>query len=142
MTAVTTELFRFPYTVRFHDTDPAGIVFFAHYFRIAHEAYEAWLESVGQPLAIYVDDTKAGLPIATSTADYHRSLRLGERVTITVELKRLGHTSYTLRYRFLDAEGMSTTEIETVHVHLDTETRRPTLLPPALAAVLAGRESG
>ena len=138
---MTTELFRFPYTVRFHDTDPAGIVFFAHYLRIAHEAYEAWLDSVGQPLSIWVENARAGLPIATATAVYHRSLRIGERIVVTVELKRLGHTSYTLRYMFLDAAGESTTEVETVHVHLDSATRRPTHLPAALTAVLKGEQA-
>ncbi|MDM7914542.1 MAG: hypothetical protein QUU85_04650 [Candidatus Eisenbacteria bacterium] len=42
--------------VRFHEADPAGIVFFARVFRYAHDAYEAWLRSIGLPLDLPIED--------------------------------------------------------------------------------------
>ncbi|MBU1694514.1 MAG: hypothetical protein KJ726_01965 [Verrucomicrobia bacterium] len=35
------------FRVRMHDTDAAGIIFFTSQLRMAHEAFESFLDSVG-----------------------------------------------------------------------------------------------
>ena len=39
------------YTVKLHDTDAAGILFFASQFKIAHDMYEKLLAQIGYPFS-------------------------------------------------------------------------------------------
>ena len=39
--------FEYPRTIRFADTDAAGVVYFAQILSICHEAYEASLQASG-----------------------------------------------------------------------------------------------
>lgn len=65
--------------VRFQDVDAAGVVFFARYFDLVHDAYAAFLESRGHPLASMFATPAWILPLRHAEADYLRPLRLGDR---------------------------------------------------------------
>ena len=105
------------FTVRLHDADAAGVLFFAHLFRHAHDAYEDFMASLGQPLDGLV---RAGcrLPLVHAEADYVRPIQHGETIRVTVVLAALGETSFTLDYRFEDGSGALRARARTVHVHL------------------------
>ncbi|MEE8405217.1 MAG: hypothetical protein V3S17_07475 [candidate division Zixibacteria bacterium] len=34
-------------TAQVHDTDAAGVIYFANFYRMAHSTYEAFMESIG-----------------------------------------------------------------------------------------------
>ncbi len=42
-------MFTYKTKISLHDTDAAGIIFFANQFKIVHDAYEDLLESFGFP---------------------------------------------------------------------------------------------
>jgi hypothetical protein len=44
------EPFRYDFRVALHDIDAAGIMFYGHLFRHAHDAYEAFMGAIGFPL--------------------------------------------------------------------------------------------
>ena len=46
---MTTPAFFYRFTVRLHDIDAAGVMFFGHLFRHAHDAYESVMANLGQP---------------------------------------------------------------------------------------------
>jgi 1,4-dihydroxy-2-naphthoyl-CoA hydrolase len=105
------------FIVRLHDTDTAGVLFFAHLFRHAHDAYEEFMAALGQPLNGLIRDG-CRLPLVHAEADYLQPIRHGEEIHVTVVLSALGETSFTLDYGFRDGSGTLRAQSRTVHVHL------------------------
>ena len=55
--------------IRFQHCDPAGIVFYPHYFVLFHELVEDWFnEGIGESYAHFVKHHGMGLPMAMVTA--------------------------------------------------------------------------
>lgn len=105
--------------IKLHDTDAAGITFFANHFRIAHTAYEAFMKSIGCALDWIVRDAEYFVLIAHAEADYKRPLFYGVNITIAVKAEEIGKSSFTLSYRFRDQEGNEAAVVQTVHVVID-----------------------
>ncbi|MFP4063447.1 MAG: acyl-CoA thioesterase, partial [Halochromatium sp.] len=73
------------FRVALHDTDAAGVLFFAHLFRHAHDAYEAMMARIGWPLDGLIRERQLGLPLVHAEADYRRPMRHGDQVAVRVE---------------------------------------------------------
>ena len=69
-------------TVRFGETDAAGVMHFHHLLRWCHEAYEESLEAFGVPTAAVFANRDAAFPIIHCEADYRQPLRCGDRLVI------------------------------------------------------------
>jgi 1,4-dihydroxy-2-naphthoyl-CoA hydrolase len=54
--------FLFNHTVRFHETDAAGVVYFANGLTLCHTAFEASLAAAGVDLAHFFGRGNVGLP--------------------------------------------------------------------------------
>src|SRR5438067_10122009 len=70
--------------VRFHDTDPAGIVFFANIFVYCHEAFEEMLRALGLPLDELIRSKEQILPLGHAEADFKKPFRHGALVAVRV----------------------------------------------------------
>src|ERR1700691_850243 len=75
--------FHYHRTVHFADTDAAGVVFFANYFVICHEAYEESLAAAGIELIAFFSKAPIIIPVAKSEAVYLRPLHVGDKLRIT-----------------------------------------------------------
>ncbi len=122
------------FRVALHDTDAAGVLFFAHLFRHAHDAYEAWMATLGFPLDALLRDGRLRLPIVHAEADYRRPLHHGDAVRVRLALAEVGDSAFTLDYRFLDVHGDLVASARTRHVGVDHQGRRT--LPDALRRAL------
>jgi len=123
-------------TVPFQDIDAAGVVFYAHLFRYAHEAYEHFMQQIGCSLQELLAEGSYLLPLVHAEADYRWPLRHADKLKIELRLKRLGRTSFTLGYRVLAEDQTEHASLETVHVALDRTTQRPLSLPDSLREAL------
>jgi 1,4-dihydroxy-2-naphthoyl-CoA hydrolase len=123
-------------TVPFQDIDAAGVVFYAHLFRYAHEAYEHFMQQIGCSLHELLAEGSYLLPLVHAEADYRRPLRHADKLQIELRLKRLGRTSFTLGYRILGEDQLEHASLKTVHVVLDRTTQRPLTLPDSLREAL------
>ena len=132
---MTSKTFRHPLNVSLHDIDAAGLMFFGHYYRHAHDAYEAFMRDLGLSLPELVRGGTL-LPLVHSEADYLLPVRHGDRLNMEISVKRLGTSSFTLRCRFLDDQARDAARVETTHVMLDAETERPKELPESLHGIL------
>jgi 1,4-dihydroxy-2-naphthoyl-CoA hydrolase len=123
-------------TVHFADTDAAGVVFFANYLVICHEAYEESLMAAGIDLRTFFADHGIVIPIARSEAEYRRPLSCGDRLRVSVEPKSLSQDSYEIRFEItrVDASGKNAARIRTEHVCIDSKSRARHALPEPLAA--------
>lgn len=126
------EPFEYRFRIRLHDTDAAGVLFFAHLLRYAHDAYEAFMEQTGFALNKLISNTGLQLPLVHAEADFTAPLRHGEEVCVRLRLARLGGSSFTLEYRFFDGKGEIRARARTVHVALAPAGGGSVPLPDAL----------
>ena len=132
--------FNYARTIHFPDTDAAGVVFFANYLAIAHEAYEEALAAAGINLRTFFSDTGTVVPIAKSEAEYLRPLVCGDKLRVTVSPTLLTPHSFELRYELfrLGAPEKLAARIRTEHVCIASASRERHPFPPALAAWIQG----
>jgi 1,4-dihydroxy-2-naphthoyl-CoA hydrolase len=126
-------------TIHFADTDAAGVVFFANYLRICHEAYEESLLGSGIDLRTFFSDNGIIIPVAKSEADYRRPLFCGNRVRVTLQVSPLSDNSYEIRYEMirLGTPEKNAAHVRTEHVCIDSKSRTRRAFPTALAAWIA-----
>ena len=131
--------FSYERTVRFADTDAAGVVFFPNYLAICHEAYEESLAAAGIDLRTFFQDTGVVVPIAKSEAEYLRPLRPGEKLRITLAPERLTENSFALRFEMFRRGAVEklVARVRTEHVVTSPAKRERVPLPLALAAWVA-----
>ena len=116
-------------TIKLHDTDAAGILFFSHQFEIVHDAYESFLEKCGVGFPILIRQKKYFLPIVHAEADYKAPLFVGDRITVQVALEHVGTTSFTFVYKLLNQKRRVVGTARTVHVTIDKKTKKKIPLP-------------
>jgi 1,4-dihydroxy-2-naphthoyl-CoA hydrolase len=131
--------FSYQRTVRFADTDAAGVVFFANYLAICHEAYEEALAVAGIDLAAFFQSTGVVVPIAKSSAEYLRPLRPGEKLRITVAPEPISENSFAVSYEIFKLKPVEklAARIRTEHVATSPVKRERVPLPADLARWVA-----
>ncbi len=124
------------FRIRLHDTDAAGILFFARQLHFAHDTYEELLRAIGFPMEQILASESFFVPIVHTEAQFHLSLRTGDEVEAVVTIDRLGDTSYTLAYEFCNSLGEVAGRARTVHVTVDRQTGKKVSLPLHLRQAL------
>src|SRR5580692_286582 len=81
-------MFTYTTKIRLHDTDAAGIIFFANQFKIVHDAYEDLLESFGWSFHTMLKGTSYFLPIVHAESDYKAPVLVGDIIVIAI---KVGH---------------------------------------------------
>lgn len=118
-------------TVRFGETDAAGVVYFANVLAICHEAYEASLAAVGIDLRTFFSGAEVALPIAHADVDFFCPMVCGDRLEVHLTPKRLQESEFELAYEVF-WEGKlerSVSKATTRHVCIDAATRSRRSLP-------------
>ncbi len=118
-------------TVRFGDTDAAGVVYFANVLAICHEAYEAALAAVGIDLRTFFSGAEVALPIAHAAVDFFRPMVCGDRLEVHLTPKLVQESGFELAYEvFLEGRlERSVSQATTRHVCIDPATRSRRSLP-------------
>ena len=126
-------MFQHDFTVRLSQTDAGGVVYFAEYFNIAHQCYEAFLDTV-MPVNEGIEQGIL-MPIVHAEADYHAPLRISRKATVTLTTRAIKRGSYGMDYAIKSADGTPIATVHTVHavIGLDWKPRRiPNNLKEAL----------
>lgn len=125
-------MFEYHTTIKMHETDAAGVLFFANQFKLVHDAYEAFLESKGITIKDLLANTTFLLPIVHAETDFKAPLRVGDRVVVRLKVKKTGNSSFTLAHEiYKDGTELSGAG-ETVHVCIDKHTGAKIPLPAEL----------
>jgi len=116
-------------TVRFGDTDAAGVVHFHEMFRWCHETWEESLEKYGIVLLEIFPTTQinscqldVALPIVHCEANYFKPLYVGDTITIELNPEKLDESSFVLRFKLVK-NGESIGSINIKHVSINPITR-------------------
>lgn len=131
-------------TVRFGDTDAAGVMHFHQLLRWCHEAYEQSLEQFGiQATALFPTPNggvAVALPIIHCSADFLRPLACGDMLSVQLTPLPLDSGRFEVAYVFRRStdDSQEVARGLTRHLAIDTSSRRRCLLPPAIDQWLQG----
>jgi len=84
--------FLYPQKVMFNHCDPAGIVFYRRYFEMINDCVEAFFEDV-LVLPFSALHKKGGVPTAEITTRFTTPSRLGDILSIRLDVTKLGRSS-------------------------------------------------
>jgi 1,4-dihydroxy-2-naphthoyl-CoA hydrolase len=85
-------------TVRFADTDAAGVVYFANLLSFCHEAYEASLINFGINVKEFFANSNLAIPIAKADINFYRPLYCGDKVEIRLEPHLVSQDTFAIAY--------------------------------------------
>ena len=91
--------------VEFGDTDMAGIMHFANFFRFMESAETDFLHSVGLSVSWRRDGVKWGFPRVSVGCDFQKPARFEDVLTIAVTVERVGERSVSYRFDFSNQAG-------------------------------------
>ena len=128
--------FHYNRTIHFADTDAAGVVFFARYLSIAHEAYEEALGAAGIPLGEFFKDNGIVIPVAKSEVSYLRPLIAGDAIRVDVTPTRTSDHGFTLDFVLwkVGPPEKRAAVMRTGHVCINSANRAKTPLPADLVS--------
>lgn len=92
--------FRVKRRVEFGDTDMAGIMHFANFFRFMEAAETAFLRSLGLSVSWEENGERYGFPRVAAACDYARPARFEDVLTVAVTVAKLGRKSVQYRFDF------------------------------------------
>src|SRR5271154_512433 len=128
-------MFTYKTKIRLHDTDAAGIIFFANQFKIVHDAYEDLLEKFGWSFQKMLKGTSYFLPIVHAESDYKAPVFVGDKIVIVIKVGHIGNTSFSFEY-ILKRGKILVGTAKTVHVTINQKTRKKIPLPASLRRTL------
>ena len=131
-------MFTYYRTVRFQDTDAAGVVYFANVLSMCHEAYEASIASVGINLKAFFSNSTVAFPIVHASVSFLHPLFCGDRIAIVVTPKQLDDSKFEVNYEVMVADRVAAKAV-TRHVCIDTGNRVKRDLTEEISQWLSGR---
>jgi YbgC/YbaW family acyl-CoA thioester hydrolase len=91
--------------VEFGDTDMAGIMHFANFFRFMESAEIDLLHSIGLSVHWRDGSVKWGFPRVSTSCDFTKPARFEDVLTIAVTIEKLGAKSVSYRFDFTNQRG-------------------------------------
>src|SRR5262249_7986323 len=130
--------FRTSRRIEFADTDMAGIVHFANFFRFMEAAEVAFLRSRGLSVALPWEGQRISFPRVAASCDYLKPARFEDVLDIDVTLARLGRKSVTFAFAFsLGGEPIARGQVSSVCCRMHEDHRLESIeIPASLRAVL------
>ncbi len=129
-------LFEYATTVKLHDTDAAGVLFFANQFKLVHDAYETFLKYRGLGLERILEAESFALPIVHAETGFQLPLKAGDAFVVRLLLGETGSSSFTLYHEIILPGKRLAGSGKTVHVSIDKATGKKVPLPPVVREVL------
>ncbi len=133
--------FRTTRRVEFSDTDMAGIVHFANFFRYMEAAEHEWFRALGLKIAgKLANGTEYGWPRVSATCSYSSPAHYEDVLEITITVIQRNPRSLTTQYEFRRGPTLiATGEMKTVYCLMpEGSPMRSAEMPAEVAARLDG----
>jgi 4-hydroxybenzoyl-CoA thioesterase len=118
--------------IRFSHCDPAGIVYFPHYFDMFNGLIEDWYgQELDYDYAELVMGSHYGFPFVHIECDFRIPSRMGEVVDMTLLVERIGRSSLAIAI-VCHLDGLERLRARMVTAMMSLETRKPVSMPAAL----------
>jgi acyl-CoA thioester hydrolase len=92
--------------VQFAETDMAGIVHFANYFRWMEEVEHAFFRSLGLSVAMTLDGVQLGWPRVNVGCEFYGPLRFEDEVELRLRVTKVGGKSFSYEVDYLLADKL------------------------------------
>ena len=130
------EPFRHTVRIRFHQADPAGVLFYGRVFELVNEAYEELVRAAG-----FVYDDHFGMldyatPVVHIETDYRRPMPAGELETVLLTVPRIGRSSFTLAFSITGPDELERASGTVVHAFVRAASFETIEIPAAVRAAL------
>ena len=123
--------------VEFGDTDMAGIMHFANFFRFMESAETDFLRSRGMTVAWTENGVKHGFPRVSAACDYQAPAKFGDVLTVAVAVEKVGTKSVTYRFDISrDGTPLATGRITSVYCRAVKDGMESLAIPAELRAKL------
>ncbi len=116
-------------TIRFQDTDAAGVVYFANVLAICHEAYEESLAASGINIKSFFTNSTVAIPIVHASVDFFRPMFCGDKILIHLTPQYLGSDYFELAYKIVALNEQQAAKAITEHVCINPASRKRQELP-------------
>jgi 1,4-dihydroxy-2-naphthoyl-CoA hydrolase len=123
--------FSYNRTVRFGDTDAAGVVYFAHVLSMCHEAYEESLRQSNFDLKTFFGKDTLAYPIVHAEVDFLAPMYCGDVLEIRVTSQLINEKVFELNYHLVK-DSLQTAQAKTRHLCIETLTRKAKPLPSTI----------
>ena len=120
--------FIYDHTVRFRDTDAAGVLYFANVLNICHEAYEASLEASGISIQQFFTKPIIAFPIIHTAVDFFHPMFCGDKLIIKLTPLKLGTDKFEINYEVF-VDNILVTKAITKHLCIDASSKSRLDLP-------------
>lgn len=122
--------------IRFHQADPAGVLFYGRVFELVNNAYEELVRDAG-----FVYDDHFGLknyatPVVHVEADYVRPMAAGEMLTTRLSIARIGRSSFTLAFAIHGEDGLARAGGNVIHAFVRADTFTTIEIPEVVRSAL------
>ena len=118
--------------IRFSHCDPAGIVYFPHYFDMFNGLLEDWYgQELGFDYAELIMGRRYGFPFVHIECDFKIPSRIGEVIELTLLVERVGRSSLAIAI-VCHHDNIERLRARMVTAMMSLETRKAVPLPKPL----------
>jgi 4-hydroxybenzoyl-CoA thioesterase len=118
--------------VRFSHCDPAGIVYFPHYFDMFNGLIEDWYtQELGYDYAKLIMGSRYGFPFVHIECDFKVPSRIGDVIDLTLLIERIGRSSLGIAI-VCHRDGIELLRAHMVTAMIALATGKPVPLPQDL----------
>ena len=116
-------------SIKFADTDAAGVVYFSNLLSICHEAYEEYLSTnLELDLNKFFQDKSTAIPIIHAQIDFAQPLFCGDQISIFVSPQLVNDKVFEISYR-INKDSITVANASTRHICINPQTRKTKPLP-------------
>jgi YbgC/YbaW family acyl-CoA thioester hydrolase len=135
--------FRTTRRVEFSDSDMAGIMHFANFFRFMEAAETEFLRTLGLSVSMNWEGQGIGFPRVSATCDFLKPARFEDVLEITVQVAKVGRKSVTYAFEFFkDGDVIARGQISSVFCRIGTGHKVESLEMPAFLRERLGQAGG
>lgn len=127
------KLYTIEHRIRFSECDPAGIVFYPQYFIMFNNLMEHWIDTL-LPDGFHglIATRKVGMPTVHLEADFRSISQMGDDVSLSLGVKKIGSRSLHLHLKCVGHDGVLRMEVQQIIVTTSLITHQAIAVPEFL----------
>lgn len=127
-TVFMTKIFKNQIQIKFHQADPAGIMYFAQIFTLAHDAFELFIQKAGFSWSEWFQENKYLIPIRHAESDFQRPFKAGDHYDVEAVVVQISTSSFQMQYTFKQHTHVHAV-VKIVHTCLDKKSFQKIEIP-------------
>lgn len=119
--------------IHFSECDPAGIVFYPQYFVLFNDLIESWIDEL-MPEGYHgiIGVRRVGMPTVHLEVDFKAVSKMGDEVTLSIDVQRVGQASLTLVWACTGSDGVLRMSATQTIVTTSLDTHKAIAIPDDL----------